>query len=90
VSARQLAASPVAPTTLPADPSAVLVSGTQASQLAGGISRRTMDALIAEGKFPRPVPLLTDSKGRSSRVAWVLSEVLAFNRERIAAARGKR
>lgn len=47
-----------------------------------GLKHAMLYALMAEGKFPKPVKL-------SKRcVAWLLSEVEAFIQSRIAASRG--
>jgi predicted DNA-binding transcriptional regulator AlpA len=82
-------AGPLPPTVIPADPHEVLISVHHAGLIAGGLSPRTIYRLMAEGRFPRPVPILANSR-QTTRSAWVLADVLAFNRERIAAARGKR
>lgn len=47
-----------------------------------GISRTHIYRLIAAGKFPKPVPLGTQS------VAWLASEVDGWIQDTIAAARG--
>jgi predicted DNA-binding transcriptional regulator AlpA len=45
-----------------------------------GLQRTQIDALIASGQFPRPIPL-SDS-GRA--VGWLSDEVAAWQRDRLA------
>ncbi len=45
-----------------------------------GLQRTQIDALIASGQFPRPIPL-SDS-GRA--VGWLSEEVAAWQRDRLA------
>lgn len=73
---------------LPADPADILLSLRQTGLISGGLSRRTIYSLMKEGRFPRPVPTLVDVTGRTRRAAWVLADVLAFNRACIEKARG--
>ena len=47
-----------------------------------GLSRPTIYARLAEGRFPRPVSL------GSRAVGWVESEIEEWSRERIAESRG--
>lgn len=50
-----------------------------------GLARPTIyKRLKDDPSFPRPVPL-SDSKARGAPVGWVLAEVQAWVRERIAA-----
>ena len=43
-----------------------------------GLGRTQVEQLIAEGRFPRPVKLST------RRIAWLESEVIAWQQDRIA------
>jgi prophage regulatory protein len=43
-----------------------------------GLQRTQVEALIAEGRFPKPVRLST------RRIAWLESEIIAWQQERIA------
>ena len=53
-----------------------------AVEQATGLPRSTLYELVAQGKFPKPVPL-----GERS-VAWLESEILTWQRCRIAARDG--
>lgn len=44
-----------------------------------GLSRSTIERLVKAGAFPRPVPMT------AARLGWPEDEVLAWNRDRIAA-----
>ncbi|WP_324708532.1 helix-turn-helix transcriptional regulator [Pseudomonas fragi] len=67
------------------DPTATLIRIHQVISLTG-IGRATVYKLMTqpESGFPQSVKL-TDSNARGAPVAWVLSEVLAWTRARIAA-----
>lgn len=67
------------------DPTATLIRIHQVISLTG-IGRATVYKLMSqpESGFPQSVKL-TDSNARGAPVAWVLSEVLAWTRARIAA-----
>lgn len=67
------------------DPSATLIRINQVMALTG-IGRATVYKLMnqSESGFPLPVKL-TNSSARGAPVAWVLAEVLNWNRARIAA-----
>ncbi|KMN16512.1 MULTISPECIES: helix-turn-helix transcriptional regulator [Pseudomonas] len=66
------------------DPTATLIRIHQVISLTG-IGRATVYKLMSqpESGFPQSVKL-TDSTARGAPVAWVLSEVLAWTRARIA------
>jgi predicted DNA-binding transcriptional regulator AlpA len=66
---------------------AELVDFPRVELLTGGLSRATINRRIKDGSFPRPVVLSRDRHGRP-RVAFVLVEVLAYNRRAIATGRG--
>ena len=61
--------------------SPILISQTT-TELLTSLNRRTMKRLEQDGRFPKPVPL------SDGRVGYVLSEVLAWNVERIAERHG--
>ena len=67
------------------DPTATLIRIHQVISLTG-IGRATVYKLMSqpESGFPQSVKL-TESNARGAPVAWVLSEVLAWTRARIAA-----
>ena len=67
------------------DPAATLIRINQVLALTG-IGRATVYKLMnqSESGFPLPVKL-TNSNARGAPVAWVLAEVLNWNRARIAA-----
>ncbi len=67
------------------DPSATLIRINQVMALTG-VGRATVYKLMnqPESGFPQAVKL-TDSNARGAPVAWVLAEVLNWNRARIAA-----
>lgn len=67
------------------DPSATLIRINQVMALTG-IGRATVYKLMnqSESGFPQAVKL-TNSNARGAPVAWVLAEVLNWNRARIAA-----
>lgn len=67
------------------DPSATLIRISQVMALTG-VGRATVYKLMnqPESGFPRAVKLTT-SNARGAPVAWVLAEVLNWNRARIAA-----
>jgi len=67
---------------------AELVDFPRVELLTGGLSRATINRRIKDGSFPRPVVLSRDRHGRPLRVAFVLAEVLAYNRRAIATGRG--
>ena len=67
---------------------AELVDFPRVEQITGGLSRATITRRIKDGSLPRPVVLSRDRHGRPLRVAFVLAEVLAYNRRAIARGRG--
>lgn len=70
--------------TLPFDPSTTLIRMPELLALTGLGGRATVYRMLKEDpEFPRPVPLST-STARSAPVAWVLGEVQAWIRARIA------
>jgi prophage regulatory protein len=77
-------ASPISGETQPAfDPSTVIIRMDELQAITG-IKRPTVyKRLKDDPTFPRPVPL-SNSKSRGSPVGWVLAEVQAWVRTRIA------
>ncbi|AXL80824.1 AlpA family phage regulatory protein [Pseudomonas aeruginosa] len=80
-------ASPVGLTTHPAsnfDPGTTLIRMPELLALTGLQRATVYKRLKDDPTFPRPVPL-SDSTARGAPVAWVLAEVQAWIRGRIAA-----
>jgi prophage regulatory protein len=67
------------------DPPAQQLLRRPAVQQLTGLPVSTIYALMARGKFPRPVPLMTPF-----RVAWIRSEIESWIAARIAEGRGGR
>nr|WP_294973700.1 AlpA family phage regulatory protein [uncultured Pseudomonas sp.] len=68
------------------DPSATLIRMPELLALTGLQRATVYKRLKADPTFPKPVPL-SDSTARGAPVAWVLAEVQAWVRGRIAARR---
>jgi predicted DNA-binding transcriptional regulator AlpA len=66
-----------------------LLSPSAALALSGGISDSTRRRLIAEGRYPEPIVLSRDRRGKPARVAWSENEVRAWVAARIAESRGR-
>lgn len=65
------------------DPSAVIVRMTEVEMITGLARPTIYKRLKDDPSFPRPVPL-SNSTARGAPVGWVLAEVQAWVRERIA------
>lgn len=78
--------SPVAAPTQLFDPAATLVRMPELLALTGLQRATVYKRLKDDPTFPKPVPL-SDSTARGAPVAWVLAEVQAWVRGRIAARR---
>lgn len=79
------AAAPAGPFTVELDPAATLIRVPDVLAITGLGGRSSLYKLLKEDPtFPRPVPL-SASKARSAPVAFVLGEVQAWVRARIAA-----
>lgn len=74
---------PAAAITHPFDPATVLIRITELSAITGYARPTIYKRLKDDPTFPRPVPL-SDSKSRGAPVGWVLAEVQAWVRQRIA------
>ncbi|WP_055003351.1 helix-turn-helix transcriptional regulator [Pseudomonas coronafaciens] len=76
---------PSANDSMPLEPSLTLIRITEVMGIVG-LARPTIYKLMNEPKsgFPKPVKL-TNSNARGAPVAWVLGEVHAWTRARIAA-----
>lgn len=66
------------------DPSATIIRMPELAAITGLARPTIYKRLKDDPSFPRPVPL-SDSKARGAPVGWVLAEVQAWVRERIAA-----
>jgi len=66
------------------DPATVIVRAADVASITGLARPTIYKRLKDDPTFPRPVPL-SDSKARGAPVGWVLGEVQAWVRERIAA-----
>lgn len=74
---------PAAAITHQYDPATVLIRINELSAITGYARPTIYKRLKDDPTFPRPVPL-SDSKSRGAPVGWVLAEVQAWVRQRIA------
>ncbi|MFB6403296.1 helix-turn-helix transcriptional regulator [Pseudomonas putida] len=74
---------PAAATTHQFDPATVIIRISELSAITGYARPTIYKRLKDDPTFPRPVPL-SDSKSRGAPVGWVLAEVQAWVRQRIA------
>lgn len=65
------------------DPATVIIRISELSSITGYARPTIYKRLKDDPTFPRPVPL-SDSKSRGAPVGWVLAEVQAWVRQRIA------
>lgn len=65
------------------DPATVIIRISELSAITGYARPTIYKRLKDDPTFPRPVPL-SDSKSRGAPVGWVLAEVQAWVRQRIA------
>lgn len=78
-----LASSAPTPFTGQFDPSSVIIRMPDMESITGLARPTIYKRLKDDPTFPRPVPL-SNSKGRGAPVGWVLAEVQAWVRARIA------
>lgn len=74
---------PAAAITHQFDPATVIIRINELSAITGYARPTIYKRLKDDPTFPRPVPL-SDSKSRGAPVGWILAEVQAWVRQRIA------
>ncbi len=74
---------PAAATVHQFDPATVIIRMPELKAITGYAAPTVYKRLKDDPSFPKPVPL-SDSKSRGAPVGWVLAEVQAWVRQRIA------
>lgn len=60
-----------------------LVKIDEVVSMCGGISRSTINRMMAAGAFPTPIVLSRNVTGKPARVAWIYEELLAWINARV-------